>query len=231
MFRAVDLTLKRTIYAAIIFLLFLPIAGMAQTARPENSVEYTGRMHNGYYWLEIEKSDSMESAGWHKTANDSATSLVGLFTMKYLNGTFDEILSAFLNDHTITDSGYALAMQVNSMLTEEIDGASSSAAAEITKYNAQIILLNRSESELAHLRGLRYLDGVTDGKIGLSAVGLTHAQDLLPRMYPNPNSKYPDELIDEFYRDAMNLNVPIFFASEYCLWSANGATETICAHF
>jgi hypothetical protein len=217
--------LKRTIYAIIIFSLFPLLTSMAQTGKPGYSIEYTGRMHNGYYWREIEQSDSTESARWHKAANDSTTSLVGLFTFKYLNGTFDEILSAMLNDNSIIDSGRAIAMQVYATPTEKNEGASPLVAAEITKYNTQIIFLNQLDSELANLRGNCYSNGVADGEIGLSAMGLAKAKEMIPPTYPNPNSKYPNELIDEFYGDAKNRSVPIFFASEYCLWRKNGAAE------
>ena len=135
---------------------------------------------------------------------------------------YDEILGESINDSSIIRKGFTFLTYDDTMGTIMHEGSGVNVIS--AKTNVQVKLSRAIKQRRALLRGSYDIDGINDGRTGLKALGLKHVRDLMPAMYPDLHSILPVKIINECYGSTKNLNIPIVFASEFCLMKMNGVS-------
>ncbi len=214
--------MTKIIQYAVISIVLIPFNSLVAQTDADYYFDNTGRMHNGYYWEELLKDDSVKSRAWTKMGwniwHDSTSSpslWEGDFAFCYLRGLYDEILGESIDDTSVIRKGFTTLMYEDTARSIEYEGSGDSVISAET--NVQVKRWKTIMRRRAFIRGSYYIDGVNDGRAGLASSGLGQWHDLLPAVYPCPRSTFPVESIGEFYNNIRNLVVPIVFASEICL--------------
>lgn len=213
--------LKRAVYAAVIFSFSPFLTGMAQTGKQDHDVEYTGTMHNGHHWLMLSKEDSSDAVSYIDSLRkhsflDSVEHVSDEETKgrsEYLNGIFD-------GEESLVEYDSAISFSHSHMLLHNI--IDSAVVAE----HPSLIVLNEifffRNAQLA----LWYDHGLKDGYAVYRALGGAAGTKLMPPDYPDFHY-YSDlvEVINKFYGDDRNVDIPIVFASQYCLREMTGDSK------
>ena len=213
--------LKRAVYAAVIFSLLPFVTGMAQTGKQDYYIEYTGIMHNGHYWLKLSREDSNDAVSYIDSLRkhsflDSVEHVSDEETKgrtEYLNGIFD-------GEESLVEYDSAISFSHSQMLLHNtIDSA-------VVAEHPSLIILN----EIFFFRNaqltLWYDHGLKDGYAVYRALGGAGGTKLMPPDYPDFHY-YSDlvDMINKFYGDDRNVNIPIVFASQYCLREMTGESR------
>jgi hypothetical protein len=111
--------MTKIFWCTMSMIVLFPLTPQMTQTNADSYFDYTGRMHNGYYWEELLRNDSAKSSIWTSAERNiwhdsSSLSTVrkGDFGSCYLRGLYDEILGESINDSSIIRKGFTFLTMI-----------------------------------------------------------------------------------------------------------------------